>query len=143
MLAVESSMEEAAISIQPPSEPITLFTPMRVKQRALERHAAGEARVIPIILRPIDWRHDLVLSRPQALPTDGKPITDCPSPPHYDAAFENIARGIRKVVEDLLNGRSSSPYAREASGPDASEKRVSVAWACRRRSAVAALTESR
>src|SRR5215470_15647951 len=26
-------------------------------QRALERHQRGEARVIPIILRPCDWQH--------------------------------------------------------------------------------------
>src|SRR6516165_5669862 len=26
-------------------------------QRALERHERGEARVIPLILRPCDWQH--------------------------------------------------------------------------------------
>lgn len=74
-------------------------------QRALERHSTGEARVIPIILRPVDWGHDPTLSSLQALPTDGRAVTDWPSPPHYDAAFEDIAQGIRQVVEDLLNGQ--------------------------------------
>src|SRR5260221_1137628 len=44
-------------------------------KRALERHFACEPRVIPIILRPVDWQHDLLLSGLQALPTNGKPVT--------------------------------------------------------------------
>ncbi len=39
---------------------------------ATERHEAGEARVIPIILRPFDW-HGAPFGKLQALPTDGKP----------------------------------------------------------------------
>lgn len=74
-------------------------------QRALARHAAGEARVIPIILRPVDWKHDPVIRNLQALPTDGKPVTTWPGSPSYDAAFADIAQGIRVVVEDLLNGQ--------------------------------------
>lgn len=50
-------------------------------QRALERHTTGEARVIPVILRPVDWKHDPTLSSLKALPTDGKPVTTWPSPP--------------------------------------------------------------
>src|SRR5258708_23474995 len=74
-------------------------------QGGLERHSIGEARVIPIILRPVDWKQDPTLSSLQALPTDGKPVTTLSSPPYYDEAFEDIAQGIRKVVENLLNGQ--------------------------------------
>jgi hypothetical protein len=42
-------------------------------QRAMARHEAGEARVIPIILRPVDW-HTAPFGRLQALPKDGLPI---------------------------------------------------------------------
>jgi TIR domain. len=42
--------------------------------RVLERHHAGKARVIPIILRYCDWQHSPV-GKLQALPTDGKLIT--------------------------------------------------------------------
>ena len=70
-------------------------------QRALARHQAGEATVIPIILRSVDWRQDPALRSLQALPTDGKPITTWPSPPTYDDAFTDIAQGIRQVVEAL------------------------------------------
>src|SRR5262245_26238664 len=65
--------------------------------RSLQRHLKGEARVIPIILRPTDWSkapfRDL-----QALPKNAKPVT---SWKNRDAAFENIARGIREVAEEL------------------------------------------
>ncbi len=79
-------------------------------QRALERHQAGDARIIPIILRPVDWRPDTSLSRLQALPANGKPVITWPLPPLYDAAFEDIAKGIRKVVEELrtVPGQTSS-----------------------------------
>src|SRR5690349_16475095 len=41
---------------------------------ALRLHAAGKARVIPIILRPVDWERS-VLGGLQALPTNAKPVT--------------------------------------------------------------------
>lgn len=46
----------------------------RELSRAMERHESGEARVIPIILRPVDWE-GLPFSKLQALPTDGNPVT--------------------------------------------------------------------
>jgi len=42
--------------------------------RALRRHKAGRARVIPIILRDVVWKA-APFSTLQALPTNGKPIT--------------------------------------------------------------------
>ena len=65
--------------------------------RAMERHELGNARVIPIILRPVDWE-GLPFSKLQALPTDGIPIT---SWSNQDEAFLNVARGIRSVVEEI------------------------------------------
>src|SRR2546429_9213317 len=43
-------------------------------QTALERHKAGAARVIPILLKPTLWQ-DTPLGQLQALPTEAKPIT--------------------------------------------------------------------
>lgn len=42
--------------------------------RALEKHLFEEMRVIPIILRPVDWQNEQ-LGKLQALPKDGKPVT--------------------------------------------------------------------
>jgi len=65
-------------------------------QRALERAQRGEARVIPIILRPVYWQG--VLGTLQALPTDAKPVMSS-SWQYEDEAFYNVTEGIRKVVE--------------------------------------------
>src|SRR5262245_2305666 len=66
-------------------------------QRAMARHEAKEARVIPVILRPVDWQ-DAPFGKLQALPTDGKPITNWLN---QDDAFVNVARGIRAVAQEL------------------------------------------
>ncbi|HEY4036170.1 MAG TPA: toll/interleukin-1 receptor domain-containing protein [Ktedonobacteraceae bacterium] len=69
-------------------------------KRALERHRAGEARVIPILLRPVDWR-DAPFSMLQALPRNAQPVTKWSN---RDSAFEDIAKQIRKVVDELRRG---------------------------------------
>ena len=63
-------------------------------KQALARHATGNARVIPISLRPTD-NQDAPFMKLQGLPTGFKPITECAN---EDRAFVNIAEGIRKVA---------------------------------------------
>lgn len=70
-------------------------------QRALERHAAGEAIVIPIILRPTDWTQ-APFAKLEALPTNGKPITTWSN---RDAALAHVVQGIRKTIYHIT-GRS-------------------------------------
>ena len=62
--------------------------------RAMERHEAGAARVIPIVVRPVDF-HGLPFGRLQALPRDAKPVVTWGS---RDEAWLDVARGIRQVV---------------------------------------------
>ena len=69
----------------------------REMQRAMERHKAGTAQVIPIILKPVDWK-DTPFSILQVLPKDGKPITIWDN---HDEAFLNVVQGIRRTVESL------------------------------------------
>src|SRR6266702_3978787 len=66
-------------------------------QRAMERHERGEARVIPIILRPTDWK-SATFGKLKALPSDGRALTRWPN---RDEAFLNVAKGIRKAVREL------------------------------------------
>lgn len=66
-------------------------------KRAMDRHTAGEARVIPVILRPVDWQ-GAPFSQLKALPRDARPITDWAN---RDKAFLDVAQGIRKAVEEL------------------------------------------
>jgi hypothetical protein len=75
-------------------------------KRALERHAAGTARVIPVILRPVDDWQSAPFGKLQALPKDGKPVTDWRP---QDKAFADIARGIREAVASLATGVQNPP----------------------------------
>jgi TIR domain len=65
--------------------------------RALARHEAGQARVIPIALRSVDWQ-GAPFAHLQALPTDAQPITKWPD---QDEAWTNVTAGIRRAIEDL------------------------------------------
>ena len=73
--------------------------------RALERHNAGEARVIPIILRPLDNLWKAPFGKLQALPTDGKAVTLWDN---QDAAFADVAKGIRLTAEAWQRGDRGS-----------------------------------
>lgn len=64
-------------------------------RRAMERHKAVAARVIPIILRPCEWDR-APFAGLLAAPKDGKPITRWPD---QDEAFLDVTRAIRAVVE--------------------------------------------
>lgn len=66
-------------------------------RRAMERHAAGEACVIPVILRSVDWQ-GAPFGKLQSLPKDARPIT---SWANRDEAFLDVAQGIRKAVEQM------------------------------------------
>lgn len=65
--------------------------------RALERHAQGEARVIPVIVRDVNWRI-APFARLQALPKDGKVVTLWAN---KDSAWRNVSEGIERVVEEM------------------------------------------
>src|SRR5579872_1461837 len=82
-----------------------------VVKRAMERHEAKEARVIPLILRHTDWKHT-PLSKLSPLPNQGKPITRWND---RNEAYDQIARGIRRVVEEFLApAPTEDPVLREA-----------------------------
>jgi len=72
---------------------------------ALKRHAAGTARVVPIIVRPCDWLHT-DLRKLQALPRDGKPITEWPN---ADAAWQDVTTGIRRVAQSMKASDAMQP----------------------------------
>jgi tetratricopeptide (TPR) repeat protein len=74
-------------------------------KRALARQEAGEALVIPILLRPTDWK-SAPFAHLQALPTDAKPITEWSQ---EDTALADVAAGIRRALEDLPLLVASAP----------------------------------
>lgn len=66
--------------------------------RACERQQAGEAIIVPIIIRDCDWKIT-ALRRYKALPDDGKPVISR----HWhtsDEGFANVAAGLRALIEN-------------------------------------------
>ena len=74
-------------------------------QKALQIHKAKEARVIPIILRPVEWRMT-PLDALQALPPEGKPVTAWQ---RRGDAFCEVVKGINEVVDQLQLAQGLSP----------------------------------
>lgn len=83
--------------------------------KAMERHEAGYARVIPVILRDCDW-HTAPFGKLTALPADGRPIRSWPD---IDQAFAAVAREVRKAVE-----AKSSPRERGVAAAATSQARM-------------------
>jgi internalin A len=67
-------------------------------RRALERHEEGSARVVPIIIRDVDWQ-PAEFAKLQALPKDGKAVAAKARPRlARDAVWKNVAEGIRQLL---------------------------------------------
>lgn len=68
----------------------------REMKRALERHAAGAARVVPIIVEECDWKAMGELRQLKAVPTDGKAISEWAN---SNTAYLNIVQELRRIIE--------------------------------------------
>ncbi|QBD75911.1 TIR domain-containing protein [Ktedonosporobacter rubrisoli] len=68
----------------------------------MRRHEAGQARVLPILLRPVDWQNT-PLAKLQPLPTNQKPVTLWQN---EDEAFLQIAGEIRQICEEIRANRA-------------------------------------
>lgn len=96
-------------------------------QRAMDRHEEGSARVIPVILRPCDWK-SAPFGKLLAAPADGKPITKWPD---RDEAFVNVVQQIRAALPSIPSvpiSKSSlsanAPRTASAAGPRSSNLRL-------------------
>jgi hypothetical protein len=90
--------------------------------KAVQRHDRGEARVIPIIVRPSYWEWTS-FGKLQALPKDAKPVTRWPD---RDEAWLDVLRGVRKAVEELLTERQKQ------AAEERYRKDIEQAWADKR-----------
>ena len=77
--------------------------------RALERQTAGQAHVIPIILRDCEWKRS-PLGKLLATPRDGIPIVKFP---HEDEAFLQVVQAIR----GYLGSRAPAVPCRDSDMP--------------------------
>jgi hypothetical protein len=70
----------------------------------MDLHSDGLSKVVPIILRPVDWC-DAPFSKLMALPTDGKPVSIWRN---RDEAYLDVTNGVRKLLHGLsLNRRAN------------------------------------
>ena len=85
----------------------------REMSRAMARHASGDARVIPVILDPCDWR-STPFGKLLAVPEDGKPITKFAN--QHDG-FLQVAQAIRNATEELGKQPILVPTAADTAPP--------------------------
>lgn len=67
---------------------------------ALRADRAGEALVVPVILKKCLWQKDARIARLQALPEEGKPVFDKNYWPDPDDALYNVAEEFDRILED-------------------------------------------
>lgn len=67
-------------------------------QAAMARHQAGKARVVPILLRPVHWQ-GAPFAKLQALPPDGKPVTEWEP---RDRGWATVAEAIDTLASELM-----------------------------------------
>jgi predicted chitinase len=77
-------------------------------KHAMKRHEAGDAKVIPVILRPVEWGR-APFSKLKALPKDGKPVSLWP---HRDEAYLDITKGIYNAIKHLGKPSTSNQITR-------------------------------
>lgn len=77
-------------------------------KRALEKHEAGESRVIPIILRPVLWK-ETPFAGLNPLPRDARPVVGG-SWENIDEAWVHVVQNIESICQDIpsLKKRSSA-----------------------------------
>ncbi|WP_342360582.1 toll/interleukin-1 receptor domain-containing protein [Terrarubrum flagellatum] len=95
--AIDSQIETAEIILLliSPDFIASEYCYEREMVRAMARHEAGEAIVVPVILRACEW-HGAPFGKLMATPPDGKPVTQWPD---RDQAMLEIARAVRGAAE--------------------------------------------
>lgn len=93
-------------------------------REAIERHERGEARVVPVIVRPCAWETDTVVNSLQVLPTDGVPVNDTRHWHTREAAWVDVVRGVRRTLQQLADERSENEAARQAAEKAEAERRA-------------------
>ena len=92
--------------------------------RALERNASGKARVIPVLLRHVDWDTPPI-NEFSPLPRNRQPVKSS----HWsdqDAAFLEIAKGIREEVTRLTANPRYIVEEQAAQEAEKREKQVTI-----------------
>jgi len=82
-------------------------------KEALRRHEAGEARVIPVILRPCDW-HDLPFGKLQAATRDGRAVVKFST---LDDGFLEVVQAIKVAAKSMYGNTPKVPSPQSQEQP--------------------------
>ena len=85
-------------------------------KRAMERHDAGQAVVIPVILRACDW-HRAPFGKLNATPRDGKPITQYADRDQALLEVAQAVRGAARRVSVKTSTREDEPVTPTSRNP--------------------------
>lgn len=83
-------------------------------KEALRRHKAGEARVVPVILRPCDW-HDLPFGKLQAATRDGRAVVKFPT---LDDGFLEVVQAIKAAAKSMHDDTAKVAFPQHQEQPD-------------------------
>ncbi|RYE24029.1 MAG: toll/interleukin-1 receptor domain-containing protein [Sphingobacteriaceae bacterium] len=78
--------------------------------RAMDRHKAKKARLVPVVIRNCDLNSHVIPGETyrikdfQGVPTDMKPVNSWPL---RDDAWMNVVKGLRLVVNKIRNSKAS------------------------------------
>jgi tetratricopeptide (TPR) repeat protein len=79
-------------------------------RRAMQRHEAGEAVVVPVILRPCDW-NKAPFGKLQALPAEGRAVILWRP---RDSAYLDVVQGIRRALNELRARQATAAEATQS-----------------------------
>jgi hypothetical protein len=87
---------------------------------ALRRHHDDGVRVLPVLVKPVDFAH-MPFGRFQVLPRGLRPVSTWDN---ADSAWLEVALGVRELVEDIYRERTSFPIQRSGSGQEADKTQL-------------------
>ncbi len=113
--AIDGYLEEADVilCLVSPDFLASDYCYSREMGRALERHRAGDARVIPVILRHCDWR-STPLSGLRGTPRDNRPVKAWPD---RDEAWLDVTRDIRQALAESAGDSPPNAAAPRSATP--------------------------
>jgi internalin A len=113
---IDPRLEEADIILLLVSSDYLVSTPCQKEmRRALARHERGEARVVPVIVRDVDWKlAPFAKLKLKLLPKDARPVTNPAFWANHDIAWRNVEKGLKEVVEELRAQRGTLPRDRRS-----------------------------
>jgi tetratricopeptide (TPR) repeat protein len=79
-------------------------------KQAMEQQRKGESRVLPIIIRPVDWS-STPFARLQTLPLDTRPVA---AYPNRDDVYQEITECIKGVIDEWFSSRTIEEWIDKA-----------------------------